>query len=157
MKMMTTLGPTRVHAGINPFQSAGTPSFRIVCEKQSAIPEYWELRMIRLLTTSNGLQANAAMKPAHIAVTACRGSPSSKICRAKILCFISSYDASSAAARTVARPTVGPTPTYSPRTPSVLTISKNAPQNHLYAGPDDDSIPEAIIRTLMRSQGFASA
>ena len=118
-KMMHTLGPTRSHAGMNPLQSAVTPSLLTVLVRQSIIPEYARPRPVAgsrawFITLdfarSAGLQQNEPMKPAQIAVTKWHGTLSDMSPRSRMNCLIWSYELSSAAARIVARATFGPTP-----------------------------------------------
>merc|ERR1712127_1068359 len=74
----------------------------------------------------------------------------------------SSYDASSAAASTVARPAVGPTPVHRATTPSSLTIVMKQLAMPVYRlgsslPASSFAMPSVCSRTFIRSEGLAMA
>jgi len=74
-KIMTPLGPTRAQVGRNPLYRDMKPSFLMLLEKQSIMPEnsfpvpsaFVACPITLLLTTSNGLDTTADINPTAIA------------------------------------------------------------------------------------------
>src|SRR3546814_20286379 len=81
---------------------------------------------------SNGFDANTEMNPALRDASTWAANPCGTSCRCAICALISSYDANSAAANTVAREHVGPTPLYNAKKPSSLMMCWNALHNEVY-------------------------